>query len=110
MSDSFEERRKRAEERWAHDNELRFKVLARRDGLLGRWAAAELGLKGPQMEAYAKGVVDAEFGKNGEMEILKKIRTDFDAGKCAHTDHAIRAQMDACLKLAAEQIMSETKK
>lgn len=110
MSDSFEERRRRAEERWAHDNELKFKVLARRDRLLGQWAANELGLKGPQKEAYAKAIIDLEYGKGGETEILKKIHADFEAGKCARSDHVILAQMDALLKVAGEQIMSESGK
>ncbi len=110
MTDSFEERRRRNEERWAHDNELKFKVLARRDRLLGEWAAAELGLKGPQMEAYSKAIVDAELSKGGENEVLRKIRVDFEAAKLALSDQEIRGKMDALLKVAAEQVMSETKK
>jgi hypothetical protein len=110
MSDSFEERRRRAEEHWAHDNELKFKVTARRDRLLGEWAAGELGLEGPEMEAYAKTVVDANFDKGGENDVLKKIRGDFDAAKLAHSDHVIRAQMEALSKVASEQFVSEKRK
>jgi hypothetical protein len=109
MSGTFDERRKGFEEKWAHDEEMRFKVVARRDKLLGEWAARELGLKGPQMESYAKAIVSSDVG-GGESEILRKLRADFDLRKVAHSDHMIRRQMDELLKLAGEQVMSERKK
>jgi len=110
MSGSFDERRKSFEEKWAHDEELHFKVLARRDKLLGEWAAHELGLKGPAAEEYAKSVVHADLKKPGEHDILHKLRADFDAKKVAHSDHMIRRHLDEFLKLAEEQVMKEAKK
>lgn len=109
MSQSFDERRKAVEEKWAHDQEMKFKVLARRDKLLGEWAAAELGLKGPQMEVYARSVVAADLSRAGENDVLEKIRADFATKKVAHSDHVIRRQMDELLKLAGQQVMGETK-
>jgi hypothetical protein len=79
MTGSFDERRKTQEEKWAHDEDLKFKIHARRDKLLGEWAAVEMGLKGPQMHV-------------------------------THSDHMIRRQMDALLKIAQEQVMSEKKR
>src|SRR5260221_11348040 len=108
MSGSFDERRKNLEDKWAHDEELRFKVIARRDRLLGEWAAGELGLTGPAAHDYAKSVVQAEFKKSGEQEILHKLRADFDAKKVAHSDHMIQTKMLELLKLAGDQILHET--
>jgi hypothetical protein len=105
----FEERRKSMEEKWAHDADLRFKVHARRDHMLGEWAAEKLGLKDKDMHAYVKAVVDADLSKSGEAAVLKKLRADFDAKKVALTDHMIQRQMDELLKLAGEQVMAKKK-
>jgi hypothetical protein len=110
MSGSFDDRRKSFEGKWAHDEELRFKVMARRNKLLGQWAGGELGLKGPQMEEYAKAVVQADFQEAGDNDVFRKLRADFDAKKLGHSDHVIRKKMDDLLQLAGEQVMSETKK
>jgi hypothetical protein len=105
----FEERRKGMEEKWAHDADLRFQVHARRDRMLGEWAAGKLGLKDKDMHAYVKGVVDAELSKAGEDAVLKKLRHDFDAKKVAISDHMLHRQMDELLKLAGEQVMAKKK-
>lgn len=110
MSDSFEERRKNFEEKWAHDEELRFKVLARRDKLLGEWAGHELGLGGAEREAYVKSVVQTELTKGGEHAIVRKLHTDFGAKNVHHSEHMIHRKMGELLGVAEEQIMSETKK
>jgi hypothetical protein len=105
----FEERRKGLEESWAHDADLRFKVHARRDHLLGEWAAEKLGLKDKDMHAYAKAVVEAELSKAGENAVLKKLRHDFDSKKVALSDHMIQRQMDELLLVAGEQVMAKKK-
>jgi hypothetical protein len=110
MTGSFDERRKAHEEKWAHDEDLKFKIHARRDKLLGEWAAEELGLKGPQMHVYAQSVVEADLSKAGDNDVLKKLRADFAAKNVAHSDRVIRRQMDALLKIAQEQVMNEKKK
>jgi hypothetical protein len=110
MSESFEERRKSHESKWAHDEELRFKVTARRNKLLGQWAGKELGLKGPDMEAYAKEVVQVDLSEPGHHDVFRKIRADFDAKNVSVSDHMIRKKMEDLLSVAGEQVMSETKK
>ena len=110
MSDSFDERRKNFEEKWAHDEELHFKVLARRDRLLGEWAARELGFSGAQRDGYVKSVVQTELTKGGEHAIVRKLHADFGATKVHHTEHTIHKKMGELLKLAEEQIMNEVKK
>ncbi len=109
MSGSFDERRKSFESKWAHDEELRFKVMARRNKLLGQWAAGEMGLKGPEMEVYAKAVVKADLVEAGDNDVFRKIRADFDSKKIAHSDHMIRRQMDELLRIAGEQVTGEHK-
>jgi len=110
MSESFNDRRKALEEKWAHDKETRFKVLARRDRLLGEWAAGELGLTGHEMQVYAKSIVEADLSRHGDDDVLKKIREDFAARKIAHSDHVIRSQMEKLLTIAGEQVSGESRK
>ena len=107
MSGSFEDRRKGYESKWAHDEELRFKIMARRNKLLGLWAAAEMGRA--DAEAYAKDVVRADFAEPGDEDVFRKIRADFDAAKIARSDHFIHGKMEELLAVAAEQVMSEKK-
>ena len=109
MNDAFEERKKKNEEKWAHDEALRFKIAARSYRLLGLWAAAELGMSQTDAEDYAKSVVAAQFHAAGSQAIFHKLRTDFDAAKLSHSDHAIHRKMEELLALAADHIMHEPK-
>jgi len=108
MSGSFDDRRKGFESKWAHDAEIQFRIMARRNKLLGLWAAAEMGLAGDKADAYAKSVVAADFEEPGEEDVFRKVRGDLDKAK--FSDHAIRVRMADLLETAAEQIQSETKK
>ncbi|MBV8977796.1 MAG: DUF1476 domain-containing protein [Alphaproteobacteria bacterium] len=107
MEDAFKDRERGFERKWAHDEELRFKVLARRDRLVGEWAAGELGLAGAQAKEYAMSVVRADFKHPGHEDVVAKIRADFDAAKLARTDNAIREKMEELLTLAGRQVMAE---
>ncbi|MGB8364237.1 MAG: DUF1476 domain-containing protein [Rhizomicrobium sp.] len=107
MTGGFSDREKAFENKWAHDEELRFRVASRRNKLLGLWAAGEMGLKGAEAEEYAKTVVQAEISKDGDEAVFKKIRADFDAHKIARTDHLIRTKMDEFLVEAKKEVMSE---
>ena len=110
MSGGFEKRQKGFEAKWAHDEELRFKVFARRNKLLGLWAAGELGLAGDAAEAYAKAVVAADFERAGDEDVLEKVRADFAAKGVAISDHMLRVKMDELIEVAKSQIEQETKK
>ena len=103
MTSGFEEREKGFEEKWGRDEELRFKVHARRDKLIGLWAAGEMGITGA--EAYAKDVVQAGLVENGEAAVFKKIRSDFDAKSIARSDHLINTKMAEFLETAKKQVM-----
>ncbi len=109
MASSFEKREKSAEAKYALDEETRFKVYARRNKLLGLWAAGELGLGSAQAETYAKEVIAADFEKPGEEDVFEKLRKDFDAKKPDMSDATIRTQMAQLLETARDQISSEKK-
>lgn len=109
MTDAFKDRQKGFESKWARDEELRFKVVARRNKLLGLWAAGEMGFGEPKAKEYAMEVVQADFEEAGEEDVFRKIRADFDAAKLAQSDRAIRAKMEELLAVAGEQVVSEAK-
>ena len=77
---TFDEREKAFEEQFKHDEELRFKVHARRNKLLGLWAAEKMGVKGPAAEAYAQTVVETGVAKPSRDDVLQKVVKDL-AGK-----------------------------
>ena len=110
MSDAFKDRQKGFEGKWARDEELRFKVMARRNKLLGQWAAGEMGLKDDKAKEYAMAVVQADFQEAGDEDVFRKVRADFDAAKIAVADRALRAKMDELLAVAGEQILGEAGK
>jgi hypothetical protein len=109
MNDAFKDRERGFESKWAHDAELRFKVVARRNKLLGLWAAGEMGFSGPKAEEYAMAVIQADFQEAGDGDVFRKIKADFDAAKLARSDGAIRAKMDELLALAGEQVLGKAK-
>jgi hypothetical protein len=101
---TFDKREEGFEKKFAHDEELKFKATARRNKLLGMWAAEKLGITGPAAETYAKEVVAADFEEPGDEDVFRKIRRDFDAKKVAQTDQQIRKAMDDLLATAVDQI------
>jgi len=110
MVGAFEKREKGFEAKWAHDEELRFKVYARRNKLLGLWAAGEMALSGGAADSYAKEVVAADFEKPGEEDVFEKVRRDFDAKAIKISDHMLRRQMEELLDTAKSQIEQEVRK
>jgi hypothetical protein len=101
---TFDKREEGFEKKFAHDEELRFKANARRNKLLGLWAAEKMGLSGPAADAYAKEVVVADFEEAGDDDVYRKIRKDFDAKGVAQSDQDIRKTMTDLMAHAIEQI------
>jgi hypothetical protein len=95
------------ENKFAHDAELKFKAEARRNKLLGHWAAELLGKSGDEVAEYAKQVVRADFDEPGDEDVFRKIRADFDAAGVSQSDDDIRAKMSGLMATAVEQIESE---
>jgi hypothetical protein len=103
---TFNEREEGFEKKFAHDEELRFKATARRNKLLGAWAAEKLGMTGAAAETYAKEVVMADFEEKGEEHVFRKVRKDFDAKGVAQSDQDIRKIMQELLGVAVTQIQA----
>jgi hypothetical protein len=101
---TFDKREEGFEKKFAHDEELRFKATARRNKLLGHWAAEKLGLKGAEADAYAKEVVMADFEEPGDRDVFRKVRKDFDAKNVALSDADLRRTMDELLGKAVSDI------
>ncbi len=101
---SMKDREEGFEKKFAMDEELRFKANARRNKLLGLWAAEKLGKSGADADAYAKEVINSDFEESGDHDVFRKIRKDFDAAGVEQSDHQIRRTMDELLATAAEQI------
>lgn len=105
---TFDDRKDAFEKKFALDEELQFKANARRNKLLGLWAAEKLGLQGAEAEAYAKSVVVADFAEAGDEDVFRKVRDDMNGKAPAVTDQQIRAAMDELLAKAVEQIKAGT--
>jgi hypothetical protein len=101
---TFDKREEGFEKQFAHDEELRFKANARRNKLLGLWAAAKLGMAGAEADAYAKEVVLADFEEAGDDDVFRKVRRDFDAKGVTESDHQIRRTMDELMAQAVASI------
>jgi hypothetical protein len=104
------DKRERAEEgKFALDQELRFKANARRNKLLGLWAAEKLGKTGEAAATYATEVVKADFEAPGDEDVFRKVRGDFDKAGVAVTDHQLQRQMTELMETAVQQVKSEKK-
>jgi len=103
---TFDDRQKGFERKFEHDQELRFKAIARRNKLLGLWAAEKLGLAGEAAEAYAKEVVASDFERPGDDDVVEKVMKDLTAKGIQITDHAVRKEMERLLVVAREQILA----
>lgn len=101
---TFDKREEGFEKQFAVDEELKFKATARRNKLLGLWAAEKLGLSGAEAEAYAKTVVEADFEEPGDHDVFRKVRRDFDAKGVPDSDHQIRRTMDELMAKAVQAI------
>ena len=104
--DAFEQREKEFEAQFKHDQELQFKVTARRNKLLGLWAAERMGLKGEAAEAYAREVVDAEFA-GGDPKVVEKVCADLNAKGQSCTPAQVKFELDHFAIRAKHQIMQE---
>lgn len=104
---TFDEREKEFEARFKHDEELRFKVTARRNRLIGLWAAGHMGLDAAAAEAYAKAIVATEFEPGGDQRVIAKIVADLEEKGRALSASQIRFELDRCAEEAKKQIMKE---
>ena len=101
---TFDKREEGFEKKFAHDEELRFKASARRNKLLGLWAAEKMGMNEADAAAYGKEVVQADFEGAGDDDVFRKVRKDLDAKKVTATDAEIRTKMIDLMATAIAQI------
>ena len=103
---TFDKREDAFEKQFAHDEELKFKATARRNKLLGLWAAEKLGLKGAEADSYALAVVMSDFEEGAEHDVARKIRKDFDAKGVEQSDHQIARHMNELMAKAVTDIQA----
>jgi hypothetical protein len=103
---TFDERQKGFEAKFARDEELRFKATARRNRMLGQWAAGELGLSGGEVDEYVKAVMRADFETPGDDDVIAKVLGDFQVKGLAFGEADIRAKLAEYMGDAVEQIES----
>jgi hypothetical protein len=104
---SFDDRKRGEEAKFAHDSELQFKAEARRNKLLGLWAAEKMGMSAEHANVYAAEVVASDFAEAGDEDVLRKVSGDFKTKGVAVSDEAIRAQMSALMATARHQVLNE---
>lgn len=104
---TFDKREKTFEDKYKHDQELRFRVEVRRNKLLGLWAAELLDRTGDDAEAYAKTVISADFEEPGDADLVRKVLGDLAAYGVDVSEHRLRKKMDELLAVAKEQVMNE---
>jgi hypothetical protein len=105
---SFDDREKAFEKKFEKDQEIQFKVTARRNKLLGLWAAGLMGKSGADAEAYAKEVVLADFEKPGDSDVMAKLVKDLAAAGKPTEEHTVRKQAERLVEEAKKQVMTET--
>ena len=104
---TFDKREEAFEKKFAHDEELQFKATARRNKLLGLWAAEKMGLTGDKAADYAKTVVAADLAEAGDADVIAKVMADLAAAGVAQSEHQIRRTLDELMPAAIEQIKSQ---
>jgi hypothetical protein len=106
MASSMEERQQAFESKFARDAELKFKAQARRDRLIGIWAAGHLGKTAEDTENYVREVIREDLREGGDEDVFRKIRSDFDAAGVKVSDEDIRRTMVAMMAEAVDQIQN----
>jgi hypothetical protein len=101
---TFDDRKDAFEKKFAHDEELRFRATARRNKLLGLWAAQKLGKSGADADAYAKSVVMADFQEAGDDDVLRKVRTDLEANGATQGEAELRQVMLDLMERAIDEV------
>ena len=100
----IDDRENAFESKFAHDAELAFKAGARRNKLLGLWAADLMGITGDAANEYAKEVIKSDFEEAGDEDVFRKVRGDFDAKNIDQSDHQLRRTMDELMAKAVAQL------
>jgi hypothetical protein len=106
---TFDDREKALENKFGHDMDLQFKARARKNKMLGLWAAGLLGKTGADAEHYARDIVMADFEKPGDHDVIHTLMHDLAAAGKPHEEHTLRKQGERFLIEATRQVMGEVK-
>jgi hypothetical protein len=102
---SFDDRERAFEAKYARDEDMAFRVTARRNRLVGQWAAAKMGLTAEETDAYAKAVVQADFEEAGDDDVIRKLVGDLTASGTDVTEGEVRRALDEAMVDARRQLM-----
>jgi hypothetical protein len=105
---TFSDREKEFEAKFKHDEELKFKVIVRRNKLLGLWAGELFGMDADAANAYALEVIEADFEEPGDEDVFRKVMADLEAKQVDISEHQLRKKMQELMAVAQQQIMQET--
>jgi hypothetical protein len=106
---SFDDRERAEEARYALDQQTQMRVTARRNKLLGLWAAGLMGVSGENAETYAKSVVVADLEEAGDGDVIRKVLTDLTAAGITRTEAQVKEELARLLPVARDEILRETK-
>ncbi|SFR96397.1 DUF1476 domain-containing protein [Sphingomonas jatrophae] len=101
----FDDRERAFETKFAHDEEMAFRINARRNRLVGTWAAELMGLNAAETDAYAKAVVQADFEEAGDEDVIRKLLGDLTSAQVTVDESAIRARLEECTIEARRQLL-----
>ena len=104
---SFDDRERAEEAKFARDEEMAFRIAARRNRMLGEWAAGLMGLTEAEAEAYAKSVVQADFEEAGDEDVIRKLLGDLTSAGVETSDAEVRSALDAKQVEARRALMGE---
>ena len=104
---TFDDRENAFENKFAHDQEMSFRVTARRNKLVGQWAAAKMGLTAEETDAYAKAVVQADFEEAGDEDVIRKLLGDLVSAGVEVDEAGVRTALDEKMVEARRQLMGE---
>jgi len=104
---TFDDRERAEEAKFARDEEMLFRIQARRNKLLGQWAAERMGLSAVETEAYAKSVVQADFEETGDEDVVRKLLGDILSAGIEIDEAEVRSALDAKAVEARRMLMGE---
>ena len=104
---TFDDRERAFETKYARDEDMLFRATARRNRLLGEWAAARMGLNAEESAAYANAVIQADFEEAGDGDVIRKLLSDLTAAGVETDEAGIRAELEAKQTEARRQLMEE---
>ena len=104
---NLSDRQKAFEQKYANDEEIRFKVTAKRNKLVGEWAAGLLGLAGDEKDNYTISVIESELKEPGDNDVIEKVKADFDKESIEITESEIKAKLDSFFAQAKEDFIRD---